>query len=365
MAHRSRRRAWQLLVMTGALVAAQTMTTGAADAAATLTCGTTITASVTLHADLIGCPLAGLVVAADGITVDLHGHRIAGNGVDQSGTFDIGVAVQGYRGVTITGGTIRGFDAGVVLADSSGDRVTHVDASDNNSYGIGLFTTTISRITAVSARRNHDFGIWVVDGTGNRLEQVTATDNEQGVSFENTSGAVLTRSTMSHNSGNLVLIGDANQIIANVFTDAVNCGVDCGGIGISLEAGSSNLISGNRVVGAVHDGIRLSNFLPDIVTAHNVVQRNTVIGAENDGIAVSTEGEVPVVDSTVRDNIVIGSHRDGIHIATADTDVSDNRAIANAGYGINAVPGVHDGGGNRATANGATPQCLNVTCPAH
>ena len=39
-----------------------------------------------------------------------------------------------------------------------------------------------------------------------------------------------------------------------------------------------------------------------------------------------------------------------------------NQAVANGRYGINAVPGVHDGGGNGATANGATPQCLNVTC---
>jgi parallel beta-helix repeat protein len=365
MAHRSRRSVGQLLVATGVLVAAQTTTAGAAEAAAALTCGTTITASVTLHADLIGCPGAGLVVAADGITVDLHGHVIAGNGGGQSDTFDVGVAVQGYRGVTITGGTVRGFDAGVVLAGSSGDRVTHLDVSDNDSFGIGLLDTSTSRLSAVSARRNHDLGIWVNNGTGNRLELVTATDNEQGVSFENTSGATLTRSTMSHNSANLVLIGDDNRITANVFTDAVSCGVGCDGIGISLEAGSGNLISGNRVAGAEHDGIRLSDFLPDVVTARNVVQRNTVTGAHNDGIAVSTEGEVPVVDSTVRDNVVIGSHRDGIHVATPDTDLSDNRAVANARYGINAVPGVHDGGGNRATANGATPQCLNVMCRAH
>jgi hypothetical protein len=52
-------------------------------------------------------------------------------------------------------------------------------------------------------------------------------------------------------------------------------------------------------------------------------------------------------------------------IATASTDVSDNRTVVNLRYGINAVPGVHDGGGNRATANGATPQCLNVNCRAN
>jgi hypothetical protein len=196
----------------------------------------------------------------------------------------------------------------------------------------------------------------------NRLEQVTATDNEQGVTLGETDRAVLTHSTLSRNADDLILVGDSNRIVGNVFTDAIGCGADCGGNGISLEAGSHNLMSGNRVLRTVHDGIRLADFLPEITTGHNVVEDNTVISAGNDGIAVATEGDGPVSDSTLRENRVIRSGQDGIHVATPNADLSGNRAVANGRYGINAVPGVHDGGGNRAMANGASPQCLNVTC---
>ena len=193
---------------------------------------------------------------------------------------------------------------------------------------------------------------------------MTATDNEQGVTLGGTSRVVLTLSALSRNADDLTLVGDSNRVVANVFTDAIGCGADCGGNGISLEAGSHNLISGNRVLRTVHDGIRLSNFLPEIATEHNVVENNTVISAGNDGIAVATEGDGPVSDTALRDNTVIRSAQDGIHVATPSTNLSENRAIANGRYRINAAPGVHDGGGNRAIANGAAPQCLNVTCLA-
>jgi hypothetical protein len=42
-------------------------------------CGDTITHSVTLTADLGPCPGDGLIVGADGITIDLGGHTLTGS----------------------------------------------------------------------------------------------------------------------------------------------------------------------------------------------------------------------------------------------------------------------------------------------
>jgi hypothetical protein len=44
------------------------------------------------------------------------------------------------------------------------------------------------------------------------------------------------------------------------------------------------------------------------------------------------------------------------------TLVERNTANHNAGLGIDAVPNVIDGGGNRAFGNGNPLQCLNVVC---
>lgn len=51
----------------------------------------------------------------------------------------------------------------------------------------------------------------------------------------------------------------------------------------------------------------------------------------------------------------------GIEIFRPGTTLTRNRADRNAEYGIYAVPGTIDGGGNRAKSNGLA-DCLNVGC---
>jgi hypothetical protein len=46
----------------------------------------------------------------------------------------------------------------------------------------------------------------------------------------------------------------------------------------------------------------------------------------------------------------------------ASTRLTRNRAVRNADLGIEAVPGVLDGGGNKASRNGDPLQCSNVFC---
>jgi hypothetical protein len=53
---------------------------------------------------------------------------------------------------------------------------------------------------------------------------------------------------------------------------------------------------------------------------------------------------------------------DGIDVRAPGTTVTRNTANANHGLGISAVPGVIDGGGNRAAGNGDPAQCINLAC---
>ena len=45
-----------------------------------MNCGDEITADTTLDSDLIDCPNNGIVIGADGVTLDLNGHTIDGDG---------------------------------------------------------------------------------------------------------------------------------------------------------------------------------------------------------------------------------------------------------------------------------------------
>ena len=44
------------------------------------------------------------------------------------------------------------------------------------------------------------------------------------------------------------------------------------------------------------------------------------------------------------------------------TTIAGNTANENGDFGIDAVAGVTDGGGNLASGNGNPPQCRNVLC---
>src|SRR5215211_9424438 len=48
-------------------------------------CGDTITTDTSLHKDLVDCPNNGIIIGADGVTLDLNGHTIDGDGAPAAG----------------------------------------------------------------------------------------------------------------------------------------------------------------------------------------------------------------------------------------------------------------------------------------
>jgi hypothetical protein len=78
----------------------------------------------------------------------------------------------------------------------------------------------------------------------------------------------------------------------------------------------------------------------------------------NDGIRVMPEAS----GTLLRANHADRSADDGIDVESPATTITANVANDNTDLGIEAVPGVTDGGGNRARGNGNRAQCLGVTC---
>ncbi len=104
-------------------------------ATASLSCGQVIKDSVKLSANL-DCKSDGLIVGADGITIDLNGHTLNGPGPQSS---KIGIMLATSSGVTITGpGTISGFQAGILDSGGQDNQIGKVIFEDNQ---IAIFTT--------------------------------------------------------------------------------------------------------------------------------------------------------------------------------------------------------------------------------
>ncbi len=392
-----------------------TWTVTAAPVATSVTCGQTITSSVRLTNDLTDCSGDGLVIGADAITVDLDGHTIDGVGLGA------GVRNTGFDSVAVTGGTLTQFDDGILFAGGHGI-VDAMTLTENQVSGVAIRggpTGSVVRHTDVSSSpvgielsggttgaTVHDATLTLIPGDGVLLDGTTASTvtrtavtgaSQSGIALVGASGNTITDNTLSSNSGSglsldlasddntvrgndvadsgsdgiAVTASDGNDVVANVVTTSGGCGISLDGAtntlvasndvrfnagGICLTLSSGNTIERNTVAGTSGTGISLEGESFD-----NVVRLNTVSGSSGSGIEVA--GAAPAGDGNlVLGNYATGNSGDGIAVADGGHTVTDNVVTLNDGWGILAVTGTIDGGGNQASGNAEPAQCLVVVC---
>ena len=393
------------------------------DAAANhVSCGDTITADTALDSDLIDCPGEGIVVGADGITLDLGGHTVDGSDPNQPYS---GIVVNDRVGVTITNGSVYQFHIGIEVGGLTGSgtvvRDVTVGCGQTGCDAVDAFGMLISVGNALvtdSAVVNSPIGI-ESQGNNGAIEGSRFTNNGVGVEIIST-GNVVRGNTMTGNLLGVVLLDNffpGNLVEANVIRQ--------GARGITVGNGSGNTIRANRTDGvdvgievigqdAVRNtveanhvadgqfGIYLVEAFQSYVTdnvirrtgtgitlafnaSQNRIARNRVLRSESSGIQLAGIGDFSsqnqvignIVRLSGRDGIAVDSDTrgtlveqntssrnrdDGIDIDNIETTLTRNRANRNGDLGIEAVEGVTDGGGNTARGNRNREQCTGVSC---
>jgi hypothetical protein len=245
-------------------VAALASVAGSGAAAQTLQCGAVVTSDVTLEASLTGCS-TGLVVGADGVTIDLNGFSIEGVGAGGGSGIDVSLRSN----VTIKNGRIRGFRSGIRCYESPGIQI-------EGNYLLG---------------------------------------NNSGVSMSFCRAASIVNNVASGNSS----------------------------LGIDFFYGDGR-VEGNSANGNGLDGIRSWNHHGEFIK--NVTNSNGGSGL------------------TIYDDILEHGplHSITSHVANANGGYGITASSYGETYGDIVLPGVIDGGKNRANANGAASQCFGVVC---
>jgi hypothetical protein len=363
-------------------------------------CGATIVRSTTLRADFNNCPGDGLIIGADGITLDLDGHTISGTGA-------AGLRVVGRRGVTIRDGRVEGFTNNLLLDGASGNVVRNLRVRRSESRGVVVLNGSDgNRFEAVDSGEGRS-GFRIEESDHNVLTRVTGSSNMfSGVTLVAADDNVVQESVFNHNGGagvsmedgsdrnrilannsadggmdvfpgdrnviagnrigghGVVIYGDRNLVAANTVADLTACPEGCG-IGIGVEGGTANLVTGNLITRAAWFGIRVDEYEPENAPPVDTVIRANIVGdAASDGIAIGTNsgGRGTISGTVIEGNLVTGSALDGVHAVVAGTTLTRNVALHNARVGIEGVDGVIDGGGNFAHGNGDPLQCLKVSC---
>ena len=179
-------------------------------------CGTTVTTNVKLTQDL-SCAGNGLVVGANGVTIDLNGHTIAGSGPFRP---FIGIAVSGWSNVTIRDGTVTMFRTGVTIVNSN-----HVKVKDLAAVGNGL---------AGSASGD---GIRVLSSTDVKIKKVVvAGSGSDGIEIQGSAEVVVSHSTIRGGLAGIAFTGapSTNTKIHKNWIRDNRCGIRGPTDGIAL-----------------------------------------------------------------------------------------------------------------------------------
>jgi parallel beta-helix repeat protein len=377
-----------LAVMVALAVVGATAVGGGRALASQVSCGDRITADTTLQQDLVNCPNHGIVIGADGITLDLNGHLVDGDGTpaadcnQRKEPCDFGLFNDGHDRVTVRDGSVREFAVGVLFGTARGrarhNRVLGVSATRNQFTGIGIFSQIRGLVRNSSGDGSLDregSGMGLGDSHHVRVVNNSFRHNAHNgiTTFVNSSRNVIKGNLFRRNADEAILMEGGNRFRVTDNRVVRN------GAGITLGPGSRNVITGNRVsrgrdgiriekghdnlvahnvVVAARTGIRLGIHEPFIGGTHNVVRGNRVRDSRVDGFVVLKKD----THSLLFGNIAKGAGDDGFDVESRSAKLTNNRAVRNGDLGIEAVFGVIDGGGNIARHNGDPLQCTNIFC---
>lgn len=232
-------------------------------------CGATVVENLRLDHDLT-CSGNGLTIGADGITVDLYGHTIEGSSTG------IGILVAGHTTIRISGGTIRNFQTGVQVSNSSGVLISENRILNNTMDGIDLQAGSIDTTVKENEVRDN-----VARGVMLRGNNIRSTVKEN---------------TFVGNRVGILLFGPVDAVIKeNYASDSV-----LAGIRINVLA-TRNLIKENYLA-SNPAGIEF------LVTPTGSARGNSLIENTVEANACGLKG--PTAGNTLKENLFLGNGAD-------------------------------------------------------
>ena len=218
-----------------------------------LSCGQVIKQSVKLTANL-DCKTDGLIVGADGITIDLNGFTLTGPGDKSS---KVGVMFADNDGVTVQGpGTIENFQAGALFSGGEDNKISKVTFMNNE---IAIFETG-AKNTAIEDNSIFDNSIGVAahSSEGSTLSTNLFKANDlAGVTLVNSASNELSANTIQGSVNGIFLDGQSTKNIIDSNSVLKNRGVDLNnGNGLPTNI-NDNVFSDNNCNTSVPDGLCL------------------------------------------------------------------------------------------------------------
>ena len=234
-------------------------------------CGTTLTTSTVLTTDVLNCPIVGLYLGADNITLDCAGHTISSGPSGQT----VGV-VAFKKNLTIKNCIVQGF----------------------HSSGISLGSNTMNSLVTNNTANGNTIGFLSFGGSNNTFQSNTAYDNNIG--FEMTNGSTnetfISNMAKNNNAGFTIYSAWSNTVMGNTIKN--------NDIGVSVgSSGHDNTITSNKITGNTN-GLELANVSGDPIP-NNLIYNNLFSNPTN-AVDAQPDANIWNVAKTAGVNIVGG-----------------------------------------------------------
>ena len=276
-----------------------------------LGCGAVVTQDTKLTSDLLDCPGNGIVIGADGITVDLNRHTISGQIISGGSPDQVGIENRGHDDVTIRNGTVTFFArGGVLLVGVDRNRVQDLTMDFFDEFSIQL-----------------EGGGSANQFTGNHLARPgTSGISILGAAAASRDNVIRGNGIDAANSANIAL--RSGRITGTLIEDNTATGAQAEeqwGAGIVVsDDGNANIrgtvVRGNRLDENFGGSIFVGGAATD-----TLVERNTL--DDNFGVAVESDGDRTLIRrNTITSTLFVASTLFGIQV---DAGAADNRVETN------------------------------------
>lgn len=201
----------------------------------------------------------GIIVGADGITIDLNGFTMTGVAGSASG---IGHAVNSYRNVTVLNGTVTGWGGSGVGISGAGCRVAGVRAASNTGNGIGLGINGIVESCSATDNSNHGISVGhgsvvrgcvaysndnngIIGGGTSVVADCNAYQNETGIFVSN--GSSLTGCAARDNTVDGIVVSSAAAVSNCSAYSNGGDGIRCGGTSTTISQCTASFNTGDGI----------------------------------------------------------------------------------------------------------------------
>jgi parallel beta-helix repeat protein len=300
-----------------------------------------------------------IIAAASGTRIDLTGVVLESGDSIPSRFLGIGVASRGVDGVSIIGGTIRGYRYGIRIDGGRGHRVAGADLSGSRDQGVRSTPAHPDAADQLDLARPDTFeryggGILLRRTADATISGITARGSQNGIALLEARGSYIADNDVGANNGwGIHLWRSSNNIIARNQADHTRrCeaqvpAADCGAAAVLLrDASDSNTIVDNDLTGSslgLMIGVGRRGARPSV---GNLVYRNDASSALRAGFSSTFGWGNTFLDNradsvavgfyfghsgstTVQGNTIIGSRTAGI----ISDHGSDNAILANVVIG--------------------------------